>query len=164
MFFSYEDVLPSSRAEPASGIRLRQSQLVGDLDFLKRAIPQKLMVTDPAAVRIQSNPRTGEGCKCPARFSNFSCRLQVETVKGQFFCAKQSPHFQSEKRGDGGATERHQKWDERVKAANSQETSKKHECADDFFRPCHGVSPLDCVGFGNQDGWFPETEIQSVVW
>src|ERR1700758_4306585 len=98
MFLSRENILPVGQAEPARRIDLRQGEFVSQLDFLKRSIPQKLMVTDPAAVRIQSHPRKGEGCECPARFSNFSCRLQIETVKGQFFCPKQSPNFQSEKR------------------------------------------------------------------
>src|SRR4030095_1485552 len=119
MFFSCDDVLPGSRAEPASRINLRESELVGQVDFLKRAVAQNFMVADPAAVSIQCNPDTGEGCKCPPCFSNLTRRLQIETVKRQFFYAKQSPHFQGEKRRHRGATQSHQKWNQCVNAANS---------------------------------------------
>src|SRR6267143_1978458 len=143
MFLSPEHVIAISRTEPASRVDLRQRQLVGQMDSLKCAVPQKLMITNPAAVCIQSNPGTGQRCKCPARFSNFARRLQIETVKGQFSCPEQSPRFQSEKRRDRGATERHQKWDQRVNAANSQETSKKYEYANDFLRPCQRIISLN---------------------
>ena len=135
MFFSVENVLPIGRTQPASGIGLRKGKLIWHLDFLKCVIAQKLMVAHPGSVRVQSNPGAGEHCKCPARFSQFAGRLQIETVKGQFPCPKQSPHFQGEKRGDRSPTQRHQKWDQRVNTANSQETSQKYQCADDFFRP-----------------------------
>src|ERR1043166_3260439 len=104
MFSSCDDVFPVSRTEPASRIDLRESKLVGHPDFVKRAVAQNFMVADPAAVSIQCNPDTGEGCKCPACFSNLTRRLQLETVKPQFFCAEQSPHFQGEKRRHRGAT------------------------------------------------------------
>src|SRR5581483_1392898 len=104
MFFSCQNVFPVSRAEPASWIDLRESELVGQFDFLKCAVAQNFMVADPAAVSIQANPDTGEDCKRPARFSNFARRFQIETVKGQFSCAEQAPRFQSEKRRDRSAT------------------------------------------------------------
>ena len=62
----------SAGAEPASGIDLRQGQLVGQLDLLKCAVAEELVIAHPAAVRVQANPDTGEDCKCPARFSNFA--------------------------------------------------------------------------------------------
>src|SRR5438094_10261635 len=127
MFFSCEDVLAVNRTKPASRIDLGQGELVGQLDFLKCAVAQKLMIADPAAVSIQSNPDAGEGCKRPSCFPNFACRLQIKTVKGQFFRPEQPPRFQSEKRRDRGATKRHQKWDQRVNATNSQKTSQKYE-------------------------------------
>src|SRR5437660_1525135 len=83
MFFSCYYVLPVSWAKPASRIDLGQGELVGQLDFLKRAVAQKLMIADPAAVSIQSNPDTGENCKCPACSPNFARRLQIETVQGR---------------------------------------------------------------------------------
>ena len=145
MFFSRDDVLPISRAKPASRIDLGEGELVRDLNFLKRAVAEYLMISDPAAVSIHSNPDTGERCKHPARFPNFSRRLQIETVKGQFFRPEQSPRFQSEKRGDRGATERHQERDQRVNTTNRQKTSKKYEHANDFFRPCQRIISLNCV-------------------
>src|SRR6266516_3185164 len=133
MFLSLDDVIAVSGIEPASRVDLRQRQLVRQMNFLECAVTEKLMIADPTAVCIHSNPDAGEGCQCPACFSNFATRLQIETVKRQFFCAEQSPHFQSEKRRHRGATKRHQKWNQRVNAANSQKTSKKYECANDFF-------------------------------
>src|SRR5258707_15864832 len=118
MFFSCDDVLPVSRAKPASRIDLGEGELVWHLDFLKRPVAQNFMIADPAAVSIQSNPDASEDCKRTACFPNFACRLQVETVKGQFSCPEQSPRFQSEKRRDRGAPERHQKWDHRVTAGD----------------------------------------------
>ena len=71
MFFSIENVLPINRTKPADGISLRKGQLVWHLNFLEGAIAQKLVITHPAAVRVQSNPRTGKGCKRPTRPMNF---------------------------------------------------------------------------------------------
>src|SRR5882762_2655005 len=145
MFFSCDDVLPVSRAKPASRIDLGEGELVCQLDFLKRAVAQNFMIADPAAVSIQSNPDTSEGCKCPACFPNFARRLQGEPVKGQFLCLEQSPGLQSEKRCDRGAPERHQKWDQRVNAANRQKTSEKYEYANDLLRPCQRIISLNCI-------------------
>ena len=93
MSLSLDDVIAVSGIEPATGVHLRQRQLVGQPDFLKCAVTQYLMIAHPATVNIQANPDTSEGCKCPSRFLDFTPRLQIETVKGQFFCTKQSPHF-----------------------------------------------------------------------
>src|SRR5262245_8374794 len=145
MFFSCDDVLPVSRAKPASRIDLGQGKLVWQLDFLKRAVAQNFVITNPAAVNIQSNPDRGEDCKCPACFPNFARGLQVETVKRQLPCPEQSPRFQSQKSRDRGATERHQKRDQRVNTANRQKTSEKYEYASDFLGPSQRIISLNCV-------------------
>jgi len=43
MFFSSEDVFSIRRKKPAGGIDLRKSKLVRQLNFLERAIAQKLV-------------------------------------------------------------------------------------------------------------------------
>ena len=45
---------------------------------------------------------------------------------------------------------------ELVNAPNSQETSQKHECADDFFRPRQRVIFLNAFDFGTAIVGFPK--------
>ena len=135
MLCSLNDVIAVRGIEPARRIELSQGKFIREMDSLKCAAAQKLMVTDQAAVRIQSNPDTREDCEHPARLSELPRRLQIKTVKGQVFCPEQSPHFQGQKCRNAGASQSHQEWDQCVNAAHSHETSKKNESADDFFRP-----------------------------
>ena len=88
MSLSLDDVIAVNGIEPASGVDLRQRQLVGQMNFLECAVTQYLVIAHPATVNIQANPDTSERCKCPSRFSDFTRGLQIETVKGQFFCTK----------------------------------------------------------------------------
>src|ERR671936_321318 len=104
MFLACDDVLPVGRTEPGSWIELCERELVGQLDFLKRAVAEELVIADPAAVHIQSNPETGEDCKCPSGSANFASRFQTEAIKGPFACPEQFPHCQGEEGGDGGPT------------------------------------------------------------
>src|ERR1043166_3234745 len=114
MFLPIDNVLPVGWTQPPGGISLGKGKLIWYLNFLKRVIAEKLVVAHPASVRGQCNPSAGKDCKCPARFSQFAGKLQIETVKGEFPCPKQSPHFQGQKRGNRSPTQRHQEWDQRA--------------------------------------------------
>src|SRR2546423_374893 len=164
MLFSRKDVLAVRRTKPAGGICLRKRKLVGHVNFLESEVARKLLIADPAGVRIQSNPDESETSERPASLSDFVRRLQIEAVKGQFFGTKQSPQFQGEKCGDRRITERHEKWDHRVNTANSQETSQKYQRADDFFGPRHRITSSDGVRLWSQDRRLPKTEIEGIIW
>src|SRR6266403_5205123 len=70
MLFSFDDVLPISRSKPPGRIRLRKGKLVGHLNSLERDVPAELVITDPAAMRVQPNPGTRNGCERPACLLN----------------------------------------------------------------------------------------------
>src|SRR5437867_11548899 len=145
MFLPCENVFTLCGAEPASRVRLRQRQLVGDLDSLKCAVARIFVKANPAAVCIQTNPRNRESQKSPSRFLNSPARLQIETVKRQFVCREQSPCFQSEKGRDRRATQRHQKRDERINTTNGKQTCQEHDRTENFFRPRYRVALLRCT-------------------